>query len=290
MDYLNSRHPNIKFTKEENINGVLPFLDVLISNRNSLKTSVYHKSTFTGLLTNFKSFVPFDYKKRLVNTLLDRIFKINSSWVGFDIDVESLKSSLLRNLYPSRLIDKCVKDFLNKKLEKTGESENKQETEVETESRYVTLPYIGDYSKIAKTKIVKMFKTFCKPNVHINVVFTVCKLRSYFSTKDPVPSCFKSNVVYSFICPRCESCYVGRTHTHFDTRRKQHLGKDSNSSILLHLKKSKECTQACDFDAFKILDTAKTNYELAIKESMYIKWHNPILNVQKKHAILKLLV
>ena len=229
LDYLNSRHPNIKFTKEENINGVLPFLDVLISNRNCLKTSVYHKSTYTGLLTNFKSFVPFDYKKRLVNTLLDRIFKINSSWVGFDTDVESLK-----------------------------------------------------------TKIIKMFKTFCKPNVHINVVFTVCKLRSYFSTKDLVPSCFKSNVVYSFICPRCESCYVGRTHTHFDTRRKQHLGKDSNSSILLHLKKSKECKQACDFDAFKILDTAKTNYELAIKESVYIKWH--ILNVQKKHAILNLLV
>ena len=63
LDYLNSRHPNIKFTKEENINGVLPFLDVSISNLNGFKTSVYHKSTYTGLLTNFKSFVPFDYKK-----------------------------------------------------------------------------------------------------------------------------------------------------------------------------------------------------------------------------------
>ena len=245
---------------------------------------------FLNLDSNFKSFVPFDYKKRLVNTLLDRTFKINSSWAGFDIDVESLKSSLLRNLYPSRLIDKCVREFLNKKLQKTGEAEKKQEIEGKVESRYVTLPYIGDYSKIAKNKIIKMFKTYCKPNVHVNVVFTVCKLRSYFSTKDPVPLCFKSNVVYSFKCPRCESCYVGRTLTHFDTRRKQHLGTDSNSSILSHLKKSKECKEVCDIDTFRILDTAKTNYELAIKEGMYIKGHNPILNVQKKHIILKLLV
>ena len=143
---------------------------------------------------------------------------------------------------------------------------------------------------MAKIKINNLFKTFCKDNVRVNVVFTVCKVRNYFSTKDPIPECFKSNVVYSFSCPRCKSCYVGRTHTHYDTRRIQHLGTDVNSSILAHLKKNKECMEVCDFEAFKILDTAKTTFELALKENMHIKWRNPILNVQKKHAILKLLV
>ena len=83
---------------------------------------------------------------------------------------------------------------------------------------------------------------------------------------------------------------MGRTHTHYDNRRKQHLGTDVNSSIFSHLKNNKECKELCDFEAFKVLDTAKTNFELALKESMHIKWQNPILNVQKKHAILKLLV
>ena len=290
LDYLNSRHPNIKFTKEENVNGVLPFLDISISNFDGYKTSVYHKPTYSGLLTNFKSFVPFDYKKRLVYTLLDRTFKINSSRVGFDLDVRTLKSYLLRNLYPSRLIDKFVEKILEKMQQKESEVEKKPEIEMGQESRYITLPYIGDYSKVAKIKINNLFKKFCKENVRVNVVFTICKVRNYFSTKDPVPACFTSNVVYSFSCTRCKSCYVGRTHTHYDTRRKQHLGTDVNSSILSHLNKSKECKEVCDFESFKILDTAKTNFELALKESMHIKWTNPILNIQKKHAILKLLI
>ena len=32
FDYINSRHPNIKFTMEKQVNHKLPFLDVLIDN------------------------------------------------------------------------------------------------------------------------------------------------------------------------------------------------------------------------------------------------------------------
>ena len=67
-NYLNNRHPNIKFTKEYNKNVVLPFLDVSITNKATFNTSVYHKPTYTGLLTNFKSFAPFEYKTRLIST------------------------------------------------------------------------------------------------------------------------------------------------------------------------------------------------------------------------------
>ena len=58
LEYINSKHVNIKFTIEENNQGLL---------------------TFTGLLTNFRSFVPSDYKIKLIRTLIDRIFKINNT-------------------------------------------------------------------------------------------------------------------------------------------------------------------------------------------------------------------
>ena len=46
FDYLNTRHPNITFSIECEINRTLPFLDVNIScNNDSLVTSVYHKTT-----------------------------------------------------------------------------------------------------------------------------------------------------------------------------------------------------------------------------------------------------
>ena len=90
--------------KEEN--RKLPFLDVLIDNNNprGLITSVFHKSTYTGLLTNFLSFAPFSYKTGLVRTLEDRAFKINNTWVGFHNNIKELTITLARNLFPSHLV------------------------------------------------------------------------------------------------------------------------------------------------------------------------------------------
>ena len=54
--------------------------------------------------------------------------------------------------------------------------------------------YIGNYSKVTKNKINKLFKMFCKENVSINLVFALCNVKSYFSVKDAIPLCFKSGV------------------------------------------------------------------------------------------------
>ena len=48
FSYLNSRHPNVKFTMETEVNKVIPFLDVLIDNLNNiLNTTTYHKLTYS---------------------------------------------------------------------------------------------------------------------------------------------------------------------------------------------------------------------------------------------------
>ena len=289
FDFLNTRHPNIKFTKEYNENGVLPFLDISISNVSSFSTSVYHKPTFTGVLLNFKSFAPFEYKTRLINTLLDRIYKINSSWKGFDLDVKKLSSYLLRNLYPKRLIDKYIKRFLDKKLAVSTQSDNTKNKD-EKEIRYIKLPYIGEFSKTVKTKIDKLIKRFCKENVQVRLIFTTFKIKNYFSTKDVTPKCFMSSVVYRFLCAICNDCYVGRTHVYFNTRQREHFETDLNSAIYKHFAENQNCITAKDFNSFSILDQANTRYELALKEAMHIKWLNPKLNEQKRHEIIRLLI
>ena len=44
FNYLNTKHPNIRFTFEKENNGKLPFLDVLIDNsKDKLITSIFHK-------------------------------------------------------------------------------------------------------------------------------------------------------------------------------------------------------------------------------------------------------
>ena len=78
LSYLTIQHNNIKFTIEVEVDGKFPFLDVLVSKYTGvLNTSVYHKKTYTGLLTKYFSFCSLSYKIGLVRTLIDRTFKIN---------------------------------------------------------------------------------------------------------------------------------------------------------------------------------------------------------------------
>ena len=153
--------------------------------------------------------------------------------------------------------------------------------------RYIKLPYIKELSNTATIKIKKMLQKYCTTNIDVRLIFNTYKISSYFSTKDIMPSCFKSNVIYYFECAGCNSCYVGRTHKHFNTRRYEHLNTDKTSAIFKHLnRKDNNCKDITNQDAFKFFDYAKTEYELALKEAMYIKWEKPNLCTQKKHAII----
>ena len=69
VNYMNTKHPNIKFTSEFEENYSFSFLDVKITcSNNQLITSVFWKATFSGVFTNFKSFAPVAYKFGLVYT------------------------------------------------------------------------------------------------------------------------------------------------------------------------------------------------------------------------------
>ena len=66
------------------------------------------------------------------------------------------------------------------------------------------------------------------------------------------------------------------------TRIKEHLTTDKKSHIYQHLSSNQNCFNCCTDDCFSILDYSSTKYQLKIKEALYIKWLDPILNKQKK--------
>ena len=116
-EYLNTKHANIKFTSEKEVNGSLPFLDVLISrNKKGFTTTVYHKPTFSGVYSNFKSFAADEYKHGFIFTLFFRIFSIVSDFSKFHGEVNYLKVVLKKHCFPTNLVDKCIKIFLNKQF------------------------------------------------------------------------------------------------------------------------------------------------------------------------------
>ena len=219
-NYLNSKYKNIKFTYEKESNDSLPFLDILISrSENGFKKSVYHKSTFSGVYSNFNSFIYDQYKIGLIFTLLFRTFSVVSDFSRFHTEVSHLKDILKKNAFPIKLVDNCIKTFLNKKFLHTPVA-----LAVEKKELFIALPYLGNLSLAIRTPFQNSINEnlpFCK----IKVIFksTTC-LSNFFRFKDTVPFNLRPNVVYKFSCGRSNATYYGETCQHLSISVGEHSG------------------------------------------------------------------
>ena len=111
LQIISINNRKTKFTSEIEEIGSLSFLDIKISRENNkFVTSVYRKPTFSGVFTNFESFIPDIYKRGLIETLLHRSFRLCSNYENFHQEIESLKSILLKgNSYLHKLVNQVKK-------------------------------------------------------------------------------------------------------------------------------------------------------------------------------------
>src|SRR5437867_910285 len=73
METLNTYHKDIRFTSEEEQNGELPFLDVMVYRKDgNLGTKVFRKSTHSVIYLNFSSINPESHKISVADTLIRR--------------------------------------------------------------------------------------------------------------------------------------------------------------------------------------------------------------------------
>ena len=106
---------------EEENNGQLPFLDVLVERCNSsFLTSVYSKPTFTGLYLDWHSFVPKSRKLNLIRCLSYRALNIRSD-CKIGNELKAIKDLFIDNEYPEDVIDINIK-YTVTKLKKPEQS------------------------------------------------------------------------------------------------------------------------------------------------------------------------
>ena len=204
LNYLNSQHDCIKFTCEIESNKTLLFLDINI--QRSSGTSIYRKPMFTGLFTNFESFLPHVFKRGLIHTLLFRYYNIASSYAIFLNEVEKLKNLLKQNGYPERFLNYCFKTFLTK----VSRPPVKPHTAPKLLFSLV-LPFTGDHSLQIHREVTKLLSS-AYPHVQFRVVFRpICRLSNFFVFKDRLPIKMRSCVVYKFTCRCCQASYLGQT-------------------------------------------------------------------------------
>ena len=84
LNYLNEQHARIKFTVELEKDNMLPFLDCKVTKTtNGFQTSSYRKPTYSGQGMKFNSAISDKYKFSLIDCLIDRAYKINSTVTCF---------------------------------------------------------------------------------------------------------------------------------------------------------------------------------------------------------------
>ena len=280
FDYLNLKHPSIKFTMELESNNSLSFLDCKVTKSGGrFQTSVYRKPTFTGLGMSFFSCCSFRFKLNSLQTLIYRGYRVCSTFHDMHLEFEFLRNIFQLNGFPSCLVFSKIKRFLSNKF---------SETVTECDSKktiYCTLPYFGSASETMSRELKILFmKYFPNINLHVLLVNNF-KIGSFFRYKDVIPAPMRSNLVYEFSCARCASAYVGMTTRNFYIRVSEHrgrsyrsnllLGKPPHSSVRLH---AEQCDVAVSESDFRILGSTSGCSDLRILESLHIFKRKPCLN------------
>ena len=147
VDYMNSKHKNINFLFETKKDEQMPFLDVNVFHDNGkFLTNVYRKETFTGVYTNFPSFILLEHKLGLVYTLLHCCFCLVSDMSKFHFENEKFKEILLSNGYSNKFIDKCISKLMNKLYIKKPVMLTAPKKQL-----YLVLPYMGKMTALNKS-------------------------------------------------------------------------------------------------------------------------------------------
>ena len=162
----------------------------LVFNNNQLITSVFRKATFSGVFTNFKSFMPVTYKFSLVHTLLHRSFSICSSYEKFHEEIVLLKEVFKKNEYPQLFIDKCIKKYLNKLFVPKRIIHTVDKKQV-----LLVLPFLGPLSFQIRSRLQKCLKNYI-PYCSLKVVYQSKSIISnLFHFKDVVNTKLSSHIV-----------------------------------------------------------------------------------------------
>ena len=178
-----SRHDNIQFTIEFELNQEIPFLDVPVKHHDntSFSTSIYRKKTFTGLYTKlWDSFTPrkYMYKINLIRTLTYHCLRICSSSSLLQSALNDLKNLLSRNGYPRGIITYNMNDVV---------TQNKPKDPITTVPKsdiFIVLPYLGLQSKFITKQLKSCIYKFygC---INLKIIFrNTHRIKSFFPYQD----------------------------------------------------------------------------------------------------------
>ena len=244
FDHINNFHKIIRFTQEHEKDGKLTFLDVeIIKQGTEILTKWHLKATNTGTYVPKQSYSPKSHKTAAIKSLIYRAYRICSSEDLFKECYSIIESIFINNGYHYDFIEKIknktIKNF-HKKQETPRTITNEETSTIKT--KYITINYMREHEN-KLNKVAKLIEdTIGRENIKICTSYRTRKTQSFFSNKDKIPTCVRSNIVYSYTCDQCLGHqYIGQSVRHFYTRKHEHINGSANpTEVTSHIHTVKE--------------------------------------------------
>ncbi|BHF62572.1 hypothetical protein SprV_0200555400 [Sparganum proliferum] len=248
QDLLNSIFSDIQFTREDEVDEKLPFLDVLVTRTpdGKLSTTVYRKATNTTQVLNYHSNHPLVHKRGCVRALFDRVKTHCSEPEGRMQELWHLRDQLTKNGYPNSFISRCIR------------THPRRTNGRETPTIWHSLPYIKNVSE-ATERIASELGVGIAHHPAATMRSRIMKI------KDRLDAGEQSGVVYQIPCQNCPCHYTGQTGRRLSSRILEHKRAvrrgDPLSQVATH---TLEEGHEFDFASTRILARAgnKTGREL----------------------------
>ncbi|XP_055601010.1 uncharacterized protein LOC129749910 [Uranotaenia lowii] len=272
MDMFNGMHQRLKFTIEQEVDGKIKFLDMIIRREEGGLTTEWFPKDENGRYLDFGSVSPFSHKVNTIVALVDRALKLTNVKYR-ERTLKTVKNILNINNYPEQLVAKIVKERTHKMYNSLSEEK------IEQAKNFITIPYCAGLGE----KLARYFKQY-----DINVAFkSLDKVKNtiFTKTKDKIPKEKTANVVYDIKCGECKKSYIGETSQFLHKRLEQHKNDVKNkkvggSGLAQH---SIEYGHIFDFKNTNILEKV-SKYNTRICAEMFhikIRGDSDVVNKQK---------
>ena len=212
---VNSFLPTIKFTVEQEVDGKLPFLDVMvIHNKDTRQFSfkVYRKPTHTENYIHFYSQHSETVKRNIVVNMFHRAFKICDP-IFIDEEIHHLFNTFEKIGYPTYFINNCLsmarKRHYNPTPRKPFQLGNN-----------ITLPYSKELEGISRT--LDHVNNHIKKEDSVNLSFSYNNTLRSRLVRNQNKDVVKEVGVYCIPCLDCHKSYIGESGRGLDIRLEEH--------------------------------------------------------------------
>lgn len=278
LNALNSFHNKLKFTVENEKNGSLAYLDVLVVRvwDGTLKTDWFRKGNSSNRLLNYCSNHPKNQKMNTAYNFVNRVLSLSSECYQKK-NIQIIYHTLHNNNYPRNIIKHTIHSWLHRNTHPNFENT----TSPSQPQIYRSLTYIEGLSE----KICKLTRKYTN-NVQIAHKSNVCLRNIFTKLKEKTPMNRKTNVIYEIPClggtdenSKCNLTYVGQTKQFLEKRIRNHINDIKkpysphipNTAVVQHFH---EVGHYPDFKNTKILDTQKSYRKRLTIEALHIYTQN----------------